>query len=178
MREVLNHVCLERFPDYEFYQIITDDARYETAGWNKILIEEFRKRSNGWGFICGDDRLNDSWFSWRHPSMEIWSRKQARLLGYAYPETLRHRGQDTYTKELCDALGICPLVPNVIIHHLQGALSPNMDENLAEVMSFAAEAEANRGLQVWRNEQKDIAVKLIKDAWEQEIARGEWKKEA
>lgn len=168
MQEVLNHTCLERFPGIPYYQIITDDARYITPNWNNLLIDEFEKRSNGWGFICPDDRLNDDWFAWQHPSMEIWSYKQAKLLGYAYPRTVRHRGQDTFTKELCAELGLCPLVPSVIIRHLQGAMCANPDENLAEVNSFAAEREALAGLQVWRDTEKERTLRLIRGAREAE----------
>ncbi|MFA6198665.1 MAG: hypothetical protein WC734_05990 [Patescibacteria group bacterium] len=169
MQEVLNHTCLERYPDYEYYQIITDDARYITPNWDLILLNEFEKRSNGWGFICGDDRLNDNWFAWRHPSMEIWSRKQAQLVGFAYPRTVKHRGQDSYTKELCDGLGICPLVPEVIIRHLQGMLCANPDENLAFINSREAEVESLAGLTLWRNEEQARQIALIKTAWEKEL---------
>lgn len=167
MQECLNHYTF-LYPEIPYRQIITDDARYITKGWDEILLAEFERHSKGWGYICGDDRLNDNWFTWGHPSMEIWSYKQAKLVGFAYPRTVKHRGLDSYTKELCAALGICPLVPEVIIRHLQGMLCPNPDEDLAWTNSQAAEQESLIGLTEWRNNERDRQVKLIKEAWNNE----------
>src|SRR5512133_2431145 len=41
MQEVLNHTCLERYPGIPYYQIITDDARYETENWADKLLAAF-----------------------------------------------------------------------------------------------------------------------------------------
>lgn len=163
MQEALNHYT-EKYPEIPYRQIITDDARYETKDWDSILIDKFEKNSKGWGFICGDDRLNDSWFSWSHPSMEIWSYKMFKLVGFAYPRSVKHRGLDTYTKELCAGIGICPFVPEVIIRHLQGAGCSNPDENLAWVNSRDAEKEALDGLGLWRKKEKTDQINKIKTA--------------
>lgn len=162
MRETLNHYTAE-FPDIPYRQIITDDARYETPNWDSLLIGALECRG-GLGFACGDDRLNDSWFSWQHPSMEIWARRMHDLCGYVYPVTMRHRGLDLYTKELMAALGICPLVPDVIIRHLHGAGTPDPDDNLKELMSVDSEREALNGLGIWRETQKHEQVTAIKTA--------------
>ena len=170
LQEVINHIVFDVYPEIPYYQIITDDAIYHTPKWDTMLISEFEKRSNGWGFACGNDGANNGdWYQYEHPSMEIWSWKQAKLLGYVWPRYFNHQGIDFFTKDLAKSIRGLVFVPEVSIEHLYwGGCKKKQDDNIKEAYSGKAYSEAFAAYRKWIKEDKGTAVKKITEARENE----------
>ena len=164
LREVVNHVVFSMYREIPYYQIICDDHLYLTQNWDSILIKRYVEVSNGWGWCCGDDMLNDDWYTWQHPGAEIWSWKFVNAIGYVYPRTLNHRGLDLYTKDLGLSLenGIV-FVPEVKIKHLLGCDSVTDDANSKETYSQSNYETAVVGIQQWVEIDKDDCIERIKN---------------
>lgn len=179
LAEVLNYISFEVFPNFKYFQIICDDHIYRTNGWDLKLIEAFEKKSNGWGFACGRDLINnDKWDLCEHPSAEIWSAKQAKLLGYAYPRNMKHLHLDYYTKTLGKAVGGLVFVPEVIIEHLwYGGCDKPMDQNIKDKYNTEQIAMADAAFAEWKSKEMQTAIDKIKKVqeWEGENAQGQTK---
>ena len=170
LQEVINHVFFNLYPKVPYGQVITDDAVYHTKEWDNILIAEFERQSNGWGFVCGRDGANnDQWNICKHPSMEIWSRKQASLLGYVYPRNMEAMHLDYYTKSLGLAVNGLIHVPSVFIEHLwSGGCKKEPDQNIKEKYNPECLAKAQKQFDEWERTEKAIAVQKIQEAQKKE----------
>lgn len=171
MQEVINHVVFDLYPGIDYYQIICDDHLYKTPCWDKILVNRFIERSNGWGFCCGRDLINnDNWYMFQHPSAEIWSWKMAKTLGYVYPREFEHQGFDYYAKDLGLSINGLVFVPEVVIQHLWYAgCGKEPDENIKEKYSDEAYHRAATALKNWQETDKKAAIARIQKARIEEL---------
>lgn len=173
LQEVINHITMEVYPGIPYYQIITDDAIYHTEAWDLKLMEAFKRGSNGWGFCCGYDGSNSNWYAYEHPSMEIWSWKQAKTLGYVWPRYFEHQGIDFYTKDLAKEINGLVHVPEVFIEHLYwGGCGKKelIDDNIKEAYSAEAYGEAHHAFVKWKMNDKANDVQKIRKAQHEEAA--------
>lgn len=166
LQQVINHVVFDIYPGIPYYQIITDDAIYHTPNWDRLLIDAFEKQSNGWGFCCGRDGSNGgNWHKCQHPSMEMWSWKQANLLGYVYPRNMEALHLDYYTKQLGLAVNGLVHVPEVFIEHLwSGGCKKEPDQNIREKYNAEALAFAQAQYDHWLENYSREAIKKILEA--------------
>lgn len=162
LQEVINRVVFDVHPSVPYYQIICDDHIYETKFWDEGLIK-ILSANKDWGFCCGNDMLNTDWWTWAHPSAEIWSWKMAKTLGFVYPKCMRHFALDLYTKDVSIAINKQLFVPSVIIRHLHGvgaAGDINTTENYAQEVINAGHSAYGH----WKENERDADIKRLLDA--------------
>jgi hypothetical protein len=159
-----NYICCELFPDIPYYGGIDDDHIFRTKNWDKILLQKL-KDNNDWGLACGNDKFNEDWKQWSHPSGWIMSNKTIKFLGYAmYPKFI-HSGIDHWQADLFGNAECLYYVPEVIIEHCHYLVKKAKDDKgYAWVYDGANFNEAMKIYHLWKYEFMEIDVERLKRA--------------
>jgi hypothetical protein len=165
MTNALNETCFDRYPEIPYYQILCDDFRYRTVGWDEKLINALHTRANDWGWACGRDLINnDNWHKYEHPSAEVFSWKFIKTMGYVWPRGFKQFGMDKFSKYISMMLPNGTIhVPEVVIEHLLWEKPEQMDET--SKISYSPEMVANgkEVLRAWmENESEEVISRLHK----------------
>lgn len=114
----------EKYGDYEFYFVVSDDHIIRTYGWEKIFINKLRKEK--FGIAYGDDL-----FQGRNlPTAAFISGGIARAVGYIVPNSLKHMYTDNVWKDLGLGMGKFFYMPSIIIEHMHHESKRKSKSNL------------------------------------------------
>jgi hypothetical protein len=100
---------------YDYYMPVNDDIEFISKDWDEILIENIKKRGDGWGISYGNDSTGNIKFEL--PTFGMISGNICRELGYIYPRELKMMFGDTFLLDLGRAIGKLFYCPDVILKH-------------------------------------------------------------